>query len=195
MVIYPRWGSRARWIEPIRRRQSKKSKVGIEKSKTEWIKGDEIYLNSLILVRHWKFDLGVWWPRVWIWVETPTDCEEQEWVLNGFSSKTLGIYGQFRNKITFIPQLKGHMLTPKNGTRKRLTCGPSLVVRYHSARENLLKGFGKGRLRSAIRCHSAKGLFALSKGSFRECVMTCPDKRKERVDAQCEMDIGVGALI
>jgi hypothetical protein len=29
--------------------------------------------------------------------------QKKEWVLNGFSSKTLGTYGQFRNKITFIP--------------------------------------------------------------------------------------------
>jgi hypothetical protein len=36
------------------------------------------------------------------------------------------------------------LLTPKNGTRKRLTYGLSLVMRYHSARENLFKGFGKG---------------------------------------------------
>jgi hypothetical protein len=68
-------------------------------------------------------------------------------------------------------------------------------MRYHSARENLLKGFGKGRLRSAIRCHLAKGLFALLKGSFREYMMTWTHIRKERVDDVCEMDIGVGALI
>jgi hypothetical protein len=46
------------------------------------------------------------------------------------------------------------LLTPKNGTGKRLTCGPSLVMKYHSARKNLLRGFGKGRLRSAMRCRS-----------------------------------------
>jgi hypothetical protein len=68
-------------------------------------------------------------------------------------------------------------------------------MRYHSVRGNLLIGFGKGRLRSAIRCRLAKGLFALLKGSFREYVMTWPDIRKERVDGVCEMDIGVGALI
>jgi hypothetical protein len=71
------------------------------------------------------------------------------------------------------------MLTPKNGTGERLTSGPSLVMRYHSARENLIKGYGKGLLRSAIRCRSAKGLFALLRGSLRECVMTWPDIRKE----------------
>jgi hypothetical protein len=31
MMIYPRWESKARWIEPIKKRQKKKSKVGIEK--------------------------------------------------------------------------------------------------------------------------------------------------------------------
>jgi hypothetical protein len=87
------------------------------------------------------------------------------------------------------------MLTPKNGTGERLTGGPSLVMKYHSARKNLLRGIGKGCLRSAMRHHSAKGLFALLKGSFRECVVTWPDIRKERVDGIYEMDIGVGALI
>jgi hypothetical protein len=40
-----------------------------------------------------------------------------------------------------------------------------------------------------------KGLFALLKGSFRECVVMWPDIRKERVDGEYEMDIGVRALI
>jgi hypothetical protein len=43
--------------------------------------------------------------------------------------------------------------------------------------------------------HSAKGLFALLKGSFRECVMTWPDISKEQIDGVYEMDVGVGALI
>jgi hypothetical protein len=66
---------------------------------------------------------------------------------------------------------------------------------YHSARKNLLEGIGKECLRSAIRHRSAKGLFVLLKVSFRECVVTWPDARKERVDGVYEMDIGVGALI
>jgi hypothetical protein len=69
------------------------------------------------------------------------------------------------------------------------------VTKYHSARKNLLKEFGKGCLRSAMHHHSAKGLFALLKGSFRECVVTWHDIRKERVDGVYEMDISVGALI
>jgi hypothetical protein len=35
------------------------------------------------------------------------------------------------------------MLTPKIGTGKRLTCGPNLVEKHHSAR-GFLKAFGKG---------------------------------------------------
>jgi hypothetical protein len=71
------------------------------------------------------------------------------------------------------------MLTPRNGIGERLTCGPSLVTKYHSARKNLLRGIGKGCLRLAMRHHSANGLFALLKGSFRECVVTWPNIRKE----------------
>jgi hypothetical protein len=73
--------------------------------------------------------------------------------------------------------------------------GLSLVTKYHSARKDLFREFGKGCLRSAMRHHSAEGLFALLKGSFRECVVTWPDIRNERVDGVYEMDIGVGALI
>jgi hypothetical protein len=69
------------------------------------------------------------------------------------------------------------------------------MTKYHSTGKNLLEGFGKGCLRSAMRHHSAEGLFALLKGSFRECVVTWPDIRKERVDGVYKMDIGVGALI
>jgi hypothetical protein len=87
------------------------------------------------------------------------------------------------------------MLTPKIGTGKGLTCGTSLVTKYHSTGKNLFRGFGKECLRSAMHHHSTKGLFALLKGSFRECVMTWPDIRKGRVDGVYEMDFGVGALI
>jgi hypothetical protein len=44
--------------------------------------------------------------------------------------------------------------------------GAELGDKYHSAWESLLKGIGKGRLRSAMRHRSAEGLFALLKGEF-----------------------------
>jgi hypothetical protein len=87
------------------------------------------------------------------------------------------------------------LLTPKIGTGKGLTCGPSLVTKYRLAGKNLLREFSKECLRSAMHHHSAKGMFALLKRSFRECVMTWPDIRKERIGGVYEMDIGVGTLI
>jgi hypothetical protein len=88
------------------------------------------------------------------------------------------------------------MLTPKKWYRKGTDLWAELGDEIPFGEEkNLLRGFGKGHLRSAMRCRSAKGLFALLKGSFRECVVTWPDIRKERVDGVYEMDIGVGALI
>jgi hypothetical protein len=68
-------------------------------------------------------------------------------------------------------------------------------MKYHSARKDLLRGFGRRYLRSAVRNHSVKGLFALLKGSFWECMVTWPDIRKGRVDGVYEMDISVGTLI
>jgi hypothetical protein len=48
---------------------------------------------------------------------------------------------------------------------------------------------------SAVRHRSVKGLFALLKGKFSECMVTWPDARKERVDGVYETDISVRALI
>jgi hypothetical protein len=84
------------------------------------------------------------------------------------------------------------LLTPKIGTGKGLTCGPSLVVKYRSTGKNLLRRFGKECLRSPMHHHSAKGLF---EGSFRVCVMMWSDIRKGRIDDGYKMDIGARALI
>jgi hypothetical protein len=58
------------------------------------------------------------------------------------------------------------MLTPKNGTGERLTCGPSLVmntIRLGKISSKLSVKVTCGR-QCAIR--SAEGLFALLKGKF-----------------------------
>jgi hypothetical protein len=65
------------------------------------------------------------------------------------------------------------LLTPKNGTGKGLTCGPSLVKKHHSA-GNSPQRIQQRYLRSVVRHHSVEGLFALEKGIFREYVMTWP---------------------
>jgi hypothetical protein len=58
------------------------------------------------------------------------------------------------------------MLTPKNGTGEKTDLWAELGDEYHSTRKDLLKGIGKGRLRSAVCHRSTKGLFALLKGKF-----------------------------
>jgi hypothetical protein len=72
------------------------------------------------------------------------------------------------------------MLTPKIGTEKGLTCGPSLVKKRHSAGKSPQR-IRQRYLRSAVRHHSAEGLFALEEGSIREYVMTWPGY-KERTN-------------
>jgi hypothetical protein len=65
---------------------------------------DEIYLESLFLIRHLK--IGVWknWrTRVRIWASAPTVWGREEWVLSRFGLRMPSIYGQFQNKITLIP--------------------------------------------------------------------------------------------
>jgi hypothetical protein len=42
----------------------------------------------------------------------------KERVLNGFGLRTLSIYGQFRNKITFYPVTEGAYVNTKNWYRK-----------------------------------------------------------------------------
>jgi hypothetical protein len=39
-------------------------------------------------------------------------------VLNGFGLRTLSIYGQFRNKITFYPVIEGEYVNTKNWYKK-----------------------------------------------------------------------------
>jgi hypothetical protein len=72
-------------------------------------------------------------------------------VLNGFGLRTLSIYGQFRNKITFYPVTEGAYVNTKNWYRKetdlwaefgkrapfgkRFSSKHSVKPRHHSAEE------------------------------------------------------------
>jgi hypothetical protein len=58
------------------------------------------------------------------------------------------------------------MLTPKNGTGKGLTCGPSLVTKYRSARKDLLRGFGKRLLAVGNAPSFGKRTICAFKGKF-----------------------------
>jgi hypothetical protein len=50
--------------------------------------------------------------------EDSNGWRRKERVLNGFSSETLSIYSQFRNKITFYPVIEGAYVNIKNWYRK-----------------------------------------------------------------------------
>jgi hypothetical protein len=92
-----------------------------------------------------------------------------------FSHRRAGFIS-FQAQVSPFPaqyKIGGQLLTPKIGTGKGLTCGPSLLKKYHSA-ENSPQRIGQRYLRSVVRRHSAEGLFALEKGSIREYVMTWP---------------------
>jgi hypothetical protein len=51
--------------------------------------GGGIYLSSLILSRHWGFELTERGSRVWIYTKISADCEERKRVLNRFDLKKL----------------------------------------------------------------------------------------------------------
>jgi hypothetical protein len=68
----------------------------------------------------------------------------------------VGGWSQFRNKITFIPQLKGHVLTPKFGKESDLwvQLDEESVWQMHSAKGSAvgyLLPFGKGTVKLILR--------------------------------------------
>jgi hypothetical protein len=70
------------------------------------------------------------------------------------------------------------MLTPKFGTERSLTCGPSLVKKSIQKKEGFPRKIRQRSLRLAICFRSKGGLLALI---LRDCVMTWPE-RKGRMD-------------
>jgi hypothetical protein len=81
------------------------------------------------------------------------------------------------------------MLTPKIGTGERLICGLSLVI--NSIRqEKSHQRIRQGRLRSAIRLRSARGLFALIFRGMRDDMAR--NRRKGRMGG---WTFATGALI
>jgi hypothetical protein len=58
------------------------------------------------------------------------------------------------------------LVNTKKRYRRKADLWAELGDKYHSAGKNLLKGIGKGRLRSAVRYRLAKGMFALLKEKF-----------------------------
>jgi hypothetical protein len=70
-------------------------------------------------------------------------------VLNGFSLRTLSIYGQFRNKITFYPIIEGAYVNTKNWYREESELWAELCRRVPFGKrfssEHLVKKSAVGR--------------------------------------------------
>jgi hypothetical protein len=70
------------------------------------------------------------------------------------------------------------MLTPKIGTGKELTCGPSLVTKCHSAGKICPEDSTRMLAVSNTLSFGKRTVYAF-KGSFREYVMTWPGYEEE----------------
>jgi hypothetical protein len=117
MMIGPRRESKFRRLGPIKNKRGLKEKfeMKFEKNNTEWALGGWDFPEEPGLGSPFEdLSLKDWWTRVWICAKTPTVWRRKERVLNGFGLETLSIYGQFRNKITFYPVIKGAYVNTKN---------------------------------------------------------------------------------
>jgi hypothetical protein len=81
--------------------------------------------------------LGAPWERGWLGRAAAGrgavgDLERREAAAGDAREEAGG--GGCRGNIGRVQSGRGRLLTPKIGTGKRLTCGPSLVGEYHSAR-------------------------------------------------------------
>jgi hypothetical protein len=63
-------------------------------------------------------------------------------------------------------RLVREVVNTKKWYKRKADLWAELGDKYHSTWKNLLKGIGKGCLRSAVRHRSAEGLFALLKERF-----------------------------
>jgi hypothetical protein len=89
-------------------------------------------------------------------------------VLNGFGLRTLSIYGQFRNKITFYPVIEGAYVNTKNWYRKETDLWAEFGKRAPFGKMFSSKHSVKdvcGREYVIIR---QKSCFTLGRGSIRD---------------------------
>jgi hypothetical protein len=112
----------------------------------------------LVLGCHWKFELGTRGFRVGSGEDSGGLRRTS---VDGFDLKIRG-WSQLWNKITFIPQLKGHVLTPKFGKEsdswvrfdKELVLWKEGYFQRYSAKRSAvgyLLRFGKGTVELILR--------------------------------------------
>jgi hypothetical protein len=121
MLLGPQRESKFRRLKPIKNKRGQRRNLRWDSREVipNVLAENEIYLESLVLVRHlkieaWKIDelgFGSRW-RLQRFEGGKNRC----WTR--FSLEASNIYGQFRNKITFYPVIEGAYVNTKNWYRE-----------------------------------------------------------------------------
>jgi hypothetical protein len=93
-------------------------------------------------------------------------------VLNRFGLEALSIYGQFRNKITFYPVIKGAYVNTKNWYREKTDMGPEFGRRVPFGRRFSSKHSVEASSVGRASSFGKKTVPRMRAENIRECVMT-----------------------
>jgi hypothetical protein len=93
-------------------------------------------------------------------------------VLNGFSLRTLSIYGQFQNIITFYPVIEGAYVNTKNWYRKDTDMWAEFGRRAPFGRRFSLKRSVEASAVGSTSSFGRRTVPWVNVESIRECVMT-----------------------
>jgi hypothetical protein len=93
-------------------------------------------------------------------------------VLNGFSLRTLSIYGQFRNKITFYPVIEGAYVNTKNWYREETDMWAEFGRRAPFGRRFSSKYSVEAFAVGSTSSFGRRAVPRLKEKSIQECVMT-----------------------
>jgi hypothetical protein len=93
-------------------------------------------------------------------------------VLNGFGLRTLSIYGQFRNKITFYPVIEGAYVNTKNWYREETDMWAEFGRRAPFRRRFSSKCSVEASAVGSTSSFGRRTVPRVKAESVRECVMT-----------------------
>jgi hypothetical protein len=86
--------------------------------------------------------------------------------LNGFSLRTLSIYGQFRNKIIFYPVIEGAYVNTKNWYREETNLWAEFGGKSTIRQEVFFKAFGKGVCGGSMSSFGRRAISRLEEEAF-----------------------------
>jgi hypothetical protein len=117
-------------------------------------------------------------------------------VLNGFSLRTLSIYGQLWNKITFYPVIEGAYVSTKNWYREETDLWAEFGRRAPFSRRFSSKYSVEASAVWSTSSFGRRAVPRLKEKSIQERVMTWIEyKEGGQIDDGCETDIGPVVLI